>query len=152
MWISDGENNTSQKLRKSFDDTLRELIVHQYSTIMKSVGCLMSHNGKGTIFRVGSKYGMTAAHVVNAIISKKFKMKFKDYFYIFPILLYWLKIKLRELNLFVYILHWKYFNFNLPTYLSCSSMWWLKNKGTETLLFRIFGFWAKNWQFTGLYL
>lgn len=49
--------------------------MHQYSKIMPSVGCLMSQNGKGTIFRVGSKYGMTAAHVVDAIISKTFKMK-----------------------------------------------------------------------------
>lgn len=64
-------------MRKPYDDTLRELYVQQYAKIMESVGCLMSQNGKGTIFRVGSKYGMTAAHVVNAITSKTFNESYR---------------------------------------------------------------------------
>jgi hypothetical protein len=57
--------------RKTEDDTIKEAYVHQYAHLMPSVGLLYSSVASGTVSRVGTKYAMTAWHVVKKITGKK---------------------------------------------------------------------------------
>ncbi|XP_053390917.1 uncharacterized protein LOC128553765 [Mercenaria mercenaria] len=58
-----------QPFKKEHDDTLSQTMVLALHEQMKSVGVLISGgNLGGTVFRVGSKYVMTALHVINNII------------------------------------------------------------------------------------
>lgn len=50
------------------DDTMHEDLVNKLPIEMKSVGLLVYRGERGTVFRVGSKYLMTACHVVKPII------------------------------------------------------------------------------------
>ena len=61
---------SSGNLKKTVDDTFSETIFNKYNEAMKSVGVLASENIYGTVFRVGSKYVMTAWHVVYGIIGE----------------------------------------------------------------------------------
>ncbi|KAH3711146.1 uncharacterized protein LOC127857537 [Dreissena polymorpha] len=56
--------------KKSYDDSLTQTMVGIYYNMMESVGAIIAHNGHvfGTGFRVGSKYIMTARHVISDIL------------------------------------------------------------------------------------
>ena len=59
------------EFKKSCDNTLSEQLVDNMSVKMKSVGAIVSGSSiRGTVFRVGNKYVMTALHVVNGITSE----------------------------------------------------------------------------------
>ncbi|XP_053380815.1 uncharacterized protein LOC128548982 [Mercenaria mercenaria] len=61
--------STGQPFKKEHDDTLSQTMVLALHEQMKSVGVLISNgNLVGTVFRVGSKYVMTALHVINNVI------------------------------------------------------------------------------------
>ncbi|KAH3711193.1 uncharacterized protein LOC127857538 [Dreissena polymorpha] len=55
--------------KKSNDDSLTQTMLGIYHNMMESVGAIMAHNYVfGTGFRVGSKYIMTAKHVITDIL------------------------------------------------------------------------------------
>ena len=50
---------------------MSKLVISQYNEIMDSVGVLVAFDHLiGTVFRVGSKYVMTAWHCVRLVIGK----------------------------------------------------------------------------------
>ena len=63
-------NSSDMKnMKKSKDDTMSHPVVKQYNDIMESVGALVGYDQLiGTVFRVGTKYVMTAWHCIQAII------------------------------------------------------------------------------------
>jgi hypothetical protein len=70
--VSDIRPENANEFKKAHDNTLSEQLVDNMSVKMKSVGAIVSSNIViGTVFRVGSKYVMTALHVVKRITSKK---------------------------------------------------------------------------------
>ncbi|XP_060593860.1 uncharacterized protein LOC132748300 [Ruditapes philippinarum] len=61
--------SSGQPFKKENDDTLSQSMVAALGEQMKSVGALISAgNIVGTVFRVGTKYVMTASHVVSMVI------------------------------------------------------------------------------------
>ncbi|XP_053375270.1 antiviral innate immune response receptor RIG-I-like [Mercenaria mercenaria] len=63
------ESSIGYPLKKSQDDTLSESMINSLSEQMKSVGILITkQRDVGTVFRVGSKYLMTAHHVVKGLV------------------------------------------------------------------------------------
>ncbi|XP_060571640.1 uncharacterized protein LOC132729826 [Ruditapes philippinarum] len=61
--------SSGQPFKKENDDTLSQSMVAALGEQMKSVGALISAgNIIGTVFRVGTKYVMTASHVVSMVI------------------------------------------------------------------------------------
>ena len=55
--------------QKSNDDSLTQTMLGIYHNMMESLGAIMAHNHVfGTGFRVGSKYIMTAKHVITDIL------------------------------------------------------------------------------------
>ncbi|XP_060570599.1 uncharacterized protein LOC132728904 [Ruditapes philippinarum] len=68
--LSDIRPGNAKQFKKAHDNTLSEQMVNNMSVKMKSVGAFLSSNFViGTVFRVGSKYVMTALHVVKRITS-----------------------------------------------------------------------------------
>ncbi|XP_060580115.1 uncharacterized protein LOC132736922 [Ruditapes philippinarum] len=63
---------SSNKFKKAHDNTLSEQMVGDMAVKMKSVGAIISSSSvRGTVFRVGSKYVMTALHVVKSITNPR---------------------------------------------------------------------------------
>ena len=62
-------NQTSQ-FKKTRDDTLTQNVVDILNNCMKSVGCLNTPFQKGTAFRVGDRYVITAFHVIKEVSCK----------------------------------------------------------------------------------
>ena len=65
------------KMKKTVDNTLTSTSMRQYTDILNSVGALVGSRARigsdrliGTVFRVGSKYVITAWHCIQAIIGK----------------------------------------------------------------------------------
>jgi hypothetical protein len=69
--------SSGQPFKKENDDTLSQSMVAALGEQMKSVGALISAgNIVGTVFRVGSKYVMTASHVVSMVIGNVLGIQF----------------------------------------------------------------------------
>ncbi|XP_053407825.1 uncharacterized protein LOC123547583 [Mercenaria mercenaria] len=64
-------HQSSNLFKKGFENTLNERLVDDMSVKMKSVGAIVYEGVRGTVFRVGSKYIMTALHVVTGITNPR---------------------------------------------------------------------------------
>ncbi|XP_053375266.1 antiviral innate immune response receptor RIG-I-like isoform X2 [Mercenaria mercenaria] len=62
------ESSIGHPLKKSQDDTLSESMLKRLYEQMQSVGIFIAKQAVGTVFRVGSKYLMTAHHVVKGLV------------------------------------------------------------------------------------
>ncbi|XP_060555061.1 uncharacterized protein LOC132715965 [Ruditapes philippinarum] len=70
--VSEIRPENANKFKKSHDSTLSEQMVNNMSVKMKSVGAIISNDSvRGTVFRVGSKYVMTALHVVKSVTNPR---------------------------------------------------------------------------------
>ena len=69
--VTDAAKSSDSNMKKTVDNTLSDTVMKQYTDIMNSVGALVGWDQLiGTVFRVGSKYVMTAWHCIQGIIGK----------------------------------------------------------------------------------
>ncbi|XP_053407824.1 uncharacterized protein LOC128559610 [Mercenaria mercenaria] len=74
----EGENQNTNEFKKETDNTISEKKTDNMSVKMKSVGAIVCDGVRGTVFRVGSKYVMTALHVVLSITNPAKRQNIPD--------------------------------------------------------------------------